>query len=82
VVCGVGNGVKCFKIEPSFDFIQAFVIGHKGQRGILKIPTRQGYVHDKYGLSCNLMAIRFNDKKPIFWGVNLYYINIPLLAIT
>ena len=44
----------------------AFVIGHKGHRGILKIPTRQGYVHDKYGLSCNLMAIRFNDKKPIF----------------
>lgn len=41
--------------SPSIN--DAFVIGHKGQRGILKIPTRQGYVHDKYGLSCNLMAI-------------------------
>lgn len=44
----------------------AFIIGHKGQKGILKIPTKQGFVHDKYGLSCNLWAIRINDKKSIF----------------
>ncbi|CAC5382313.1 unnamed protein product [Mytilus coruscus] len=44
---------------PNFvNFISdAFVLGIKGQKDVLKYPTKKGYVSDRYGLPWNLWAV-------------------------
>ena len=34
------------------------MVGYKGQKNILKYPSKKGFVNDKYGLSSNLWAVR------------------------
>jgi len=44
----------------------AFLIGNRGQTGILKIPTKNGCIPDKYGLQYNLRAIRIDHQEVTF----------------
>ena len=72
------NNIICTVIVPLEDIAplwfpsyydsisDAFLIGYKTQKGVLKVPTKHGYVRDKYGLSYNLWAIRFNAEKILF----------------
>ncbi len=32
------------------------VIGRKGQKGVILVPTKRGYVPDEFGLKWDLMA--------------------------
>ena len=40
----------------------ALVLGLKGQKGILRYPSKYDYVPDKYGLPWNLWALLLSDK--------------------
>jgi hypothetical protein len=39
------------------------VVGNKGEKGILKYPTKKGYLDDKFGLPGNLWAVRIKDRQ-------------------
>ncbi|CAC5380250.1 unnamed protein product [Mytilus coruscus] len=57
------DGVIAAWVPTYYEFIQdAFVVGNKGQRGVLKYPTKKGYVQDGFGLPENLWAIRIKGK--------------------
>ncbi|CAC5381177.1 unnamed protein product [Mytilus coruscus] len=45
------DGVIAAWVPTFYEFIQdAFIVGNKGQRGVLKYPTKKGYVQDGFGL--------------------------------
>jgi hypothetical protein len=49
------DGVAPTWIPNLFNHIDdAFVVGNKGEKGILKYPTKKGYLDDKFGLPGNL----------------------------
>ena len=66
----VENQLKCTLVVPSTDITpiwlplihsyikDALVIGYKGQKHILKYPTKKGFINDKFGLRSNLWAVR------------------------
>ena len=63
--------INCTLIVPAFKLtqiwqlsladmiIEAVLIGSKGQKGILRYPSKRGYVSDKIGLPFNIWAVRF-----------------------
>ena len=69
----VENQLKCTLVIPSTDITpiwlplvhssieDALVIGYKGQKHILKYPTKKGFINDKHGLKSNLWAIRLGS---------------------
>ena len=54
---------------PSFqEFIaDAFIIGFKDQKNILKYPSKKGFVDDKFGLPWNLWCFRVVPHSVKFW---------------
>ena len=51
----------------------AFVVGNKGEKGILKYPTMKRYLDDKFGLPGNLWAVRIKDSQKILLSGNSYF---------
>ena len=62
LTCSIVIPVGC--ITPSWMpsvgmFVKdAFVLGHAGQKKVIKLPTKKGFVHDKFGLKHNLWVLR------------------------
>ncbi|CAC5395697.1 unnamed protein product [Mytilus coruscus] len=76
------DGVIAAWVPTYYEFIQdAFVIGNKGQRGVLKYPTKKGYVQDGFGLPENLWAIRIKGKPSVCINYGkLLFLNEPLVS--
>ncbi|CAC5394779.1 unnamed protein product [Mytilus coruscus] len=61
--------------------IHAFVVGNKGQRSVLKYPTKKGYVQDGFGLPEILWAIRIKGKPSVCINYGkLLFLNEPLVS--
>lgn len=68
------NQLSCTVVVPAMPVIpvwlpsiknlieDAIIIGHKGQKNVLKYPSKKGFCPDKYGLWSNLWAIRVTPK--------------------
>ncbi|CAC5361180.1 unnamed protein product [Mytilus coruscus] len=76
------DGVIAAWVPTYYEFIQdAFVVGNKGQRGVLKYPTKKGYVQDGFGLPENLWAIRIKGKPSVCINYGkLLFLNEPLVS--
>lgn len=48
----------------------AFVLGHKRETGMIKVPSKRGFIPDLVGLTSNLWVLRIGNKKPnnVFLG--------------
>ena len=69
--------IDCTVVIPAYDITpvwmpvvadmtqDALLLGLKGQKGVLRYPTKKGYVRDKYGLPWNLWALRLSGKDRI-----------------
>ena len=68
---------------PAFiNLIQdAILVGVKGQKNVLKYPSKKGYESDKYGLPWNLWAVRIirRETPSITYGKLLFF-NEPLVS--
>ena len=40
--------------------VSSFVIGNKGQKGVIDVPSKKGYIPDKFGLKSPLLAYRLS----------------------
>ena len=64
---------------PSFQeyITDAFIIGFKGQKNILRYPTKKGFVDDKFGLPWNLWVLRIAANSSSIWtyGKLLFRLN-------
>ena len=68
------GSINCTVVVPAYDITpvwmplaadmmqDALVLGLKGQKGILRYPSKKGYVHDKCGLPWNLWALRLSGQ--------------------
>ncbi|XP_052060953.1 uncharacterized protein LOC127701170 isoform X1 [Mytilus californianus] len=76
------DGVIAAWVPTYYEFIQdAFIVGNKGQRGVLKYPTKKGYVQDGFGLPGNLWAIRIKGKPSVRINYGkLLFLNEPLVS--
>ena len=66
--------IVCTVIVPAYDITpvwmplivgmmqDALILGLKGQKGVLRYPSKKGYVPDRYGLPWNLWALRLSGK--------------------
>ena len=55
----------------------AFLIGHKGDKGVINVVSKKGFVDDKFGLQNNLWVIRIDgnrhDSKFMPYGKRLLF---------
>ena len=73
------SGVSCTVVVPSVANISmwlpsfqeciadAFIIGFEGQKNVLKYPSKNGFVNDKFGLPWNLWCLRIVNTSVQFW---------------
>ena len=47
--------------------ISSMVLGWQGEKGVIRVPTKKGYVLDNKGLKWELIAYRltFSENKPV-----------------
>ena len=66
---------------PKFykEISDAFILGLKGQKNVLKYPSKKGYVYDRFGLPWNLWALRIEkNTNNVSYG-KLIYMNYPAI---
>ncbi|VDI70479.1 Hypothetical predicted protein [Mytilus galloprovincialis] len=76
------DGVIATWVPTFYELIHdAFIVGNKGQKGVLKYPTKKGYDPDGIGLSGNLWAVRISSKQSLCFNYGkLLFLNEPLIS--